>query len=194
MDQPELVMRNHGITELSAPISLGCIVIREWPRYCRKVYWTKMVQNDLIPNWNLACERPKWTKMVHFGPFWPKEVHFGPFRSANRTLAIPELWHRDVFFGVASRWPRTPFWYRDLLFGIEILHSVAQHLDRLLARTTCACFLGSQHPVNWRSKKISMPKRSKNLEQKSSGEPPVETAPRNCRFLFLVVVELVLII
>ena len=48
-------------------------------------------QNDLIPNWILAFARPKWTKMVHFGPFWPKEVHFGPFRSANRTLAIPEL-------------------------------------------------------------------------------------------------------
>ena len=28
--------------------------------------------------------------------------------------------------------------------------------------------------------------------KKSSGEPPVETAPRNCRFLSLVVVELVL--
>ena len=28
--------------------------------------------------------------------------------------------------------------------------------------------------------------------QKSSGKPPVETAPRNCRFLSLVVVELVL--
>ena len=73
--------------------------IREWPRYCRKVYWTKMVQNgpndhfgqnDLIPNRILAFARPKWTKMVHFGPFWPEEVYFGPFRSANRTLAIPE--------------------------------------------------------------------------------------------------------
>ena len=60
---------------------------REWPRYCRKVSWTKMAQNgrndhfgqnDLIPNWILACARPKWTKMVHFGPF----------RSANRTLAM----------------------------------------------------------------------------------------------------------
>ena len=41
---------------------------REWPRYCRKVYWTKMVQNghfdhfgqnDLLPNWILAFARPK---------------------------------------------------------------------------------------------------------------------------------------
>ena len=72
---------------------------RDWPRYCRKVYWTKMVQNgpndhfgqnDLIPNRILAFARPKWTKMVHFGPFWPEVVHFGPFRSANRTLAIPD--------------------------------------------------------------------------------------------------------
>ena len=49
-------------------------------------------QNDLIPNWILAFARPKWTKMVHVGPFWPEEVHFGPFRSANRTLAIPDLY------------------------------------------------------------------------------------------------------
>ena len=70
--------------------------LREWPRCCRNVYWTKMAengpndhfgQNDLIPNWILAFARPKWTKMVHFGPF---ALHFGPFRSANRTLAIPE--------------------------------------------------------------------------------------------------------
>ena len=33
---------------------------------------------------------------------------------------------------MASRWPKSPFWYRDLFFGIEILHSVVQHLDRLL--------------------------------------------------------------
>ena len=53
---------------------------REWLRYCRKVYWTKMAQhgpndhfgrNDLIPNWILAFARPFW--------------------SANRILAIPEL-------------------------------------------------------------------------------------------------------
>ena len=31
-----------------------------------------------------------------------------------------------------SRWPKSPFWYRDFFFGIEILHSVVQHLDRLL--------------------------------------------------------------
>ena len=54
----------------------------EWPRYCRKVYWTKMVQNGpndhfgqngLIPNWILAFARPKWTILVQFGlkrPFW----------------------------------------------------------------------------------------------------------------------------
>ena len=39
---------------------------REWPRYCRKVYWTKMVQHDLIPNWILAFARPKWSILVHF--------------------------------------------------------------------------------------------------------------------------------
>ena len=66
---------------------------REWPWYCRKVCWTKMVQNgpnddfgqnDLIPNWILALTRPKWTKMVQFGQFWPEEVHFGPFPEAAK--------------------------------------------------------------------------------------------------------------
>ena len=45
--------------------------LKEWPRLCKKVYWTKMVQNghssyygqnDLIPNWILA-----WYE-VHLGP------------------------------------------------------------------------------------------------------------------------------
>ena len=70
---------------------------KEWPRYCRKAYWTKMVQNgqndhfgqeDLIPNWILAFARPKWTKMVHFGPFWPKEVYFGRLRSVEDTIFV----------------------------------------------------------------------------------------------------------
>ena len=85
---------------------------REWPRYCRKEYWTKMGQNgpndhfgqnDLIPNRILAFARPKWTKMVHFGQFWPEEVHFGPFRSASRTLVIPDKqdWNPYREIGVA---------------------------------------------------------------------------------------------
>ena len=48
-------------------------------------------QNDLIPNWILAFARLTWINMVHFGPFWTEEVYFGPFRSANRTLATPDL-------------------------------------------------------------------------------------------------------
>ena len=60
---------------------------REWPRYCREVYWTKMVQNgpndhfgqnDLIPNWISAFARPKWTKMVHFGLKRTILVHSDP--------------------------------------------------------------------------------------------------------------------
>ena len=39
----------------------------------------------LIQNRILAFARP------NFGPFWPDKVHFGPFRSANRTLAIPDI-------------------------------------------------------------------------------------------------------
>ena len=79
------------------PASVEKFENREWPRYCPKVYWTETVQttilveNDLVPNWILAFAAPKWTKMVHFGPFRPEEVHLVPFRSANRTLAIPDL-------------------------------------------------------------------------------------------------------
>ena len=54
---------------------------REWPQYCRKVYWIKMVQNGpndhfgqngLIPNWILAFARPKWilVRPKWRGPFW----------------------------------------------------------------------------------------------------------------------------
>ena len=61
--------------------------VKEWPRYCRKAYWTKMVrsgqngqfgQNDFIPNGILALTRPKWTKMVHFGLKRSILAHLGP--------------------------------------------------------------------------------------------------------------------
>ena len=77
---------------------------KDWPRYCRKVYWTKMVrngqddhfgQNDLVPNRILVFARPKWTKMPQFGPFWPEEAHFGSFGSVNRTLATPDSGNRQ---------------------------------------------------------------------------------------------------
>ena len=66
-------------------------ISRAWPRYCRKVYWTTMVQNgpkdhfgqnDLIPNWILAFARqngPKWSILVHLGPptvLWQFTVQF----------------------------------------------------------------------------------------------------------------------
>ena len=53
---------------------------------------------------------------------------------------------------VVSRWPKPLFWYRDLLFGIEILHSVVQHLDRLLPGINPCVFLWPRHSVHWRSK------------------------------------------
>ena len=62
-------------------------IFREWPRYCRKVYWAKMAQNgpndhfgqnDFIPNRILAFAEPKWTKMVHFGLKRSILVHLGP--------------------------------------------------------------------------------------------------------------------
>ena len=94
---------------------------REWPRYCRKAYWTKMVQNgpnehfgqnDLIPNWILAFARPK---LVHFGPFWPEEAHFGPFRSANRTLSIPDLVRRRFGRFLGIMWETLHFGGRRFL-------------------------------------------------------------------------------
>ena len=55
------------------------------------------------------------------------------------TLTAAGIFLGASFFGVAMSflWYRGGlslffFWYRDLLFGIEILHSVVQHLDRPL--------------------------------------------------------------
>ena len=102
-ESPPPKFRGYG-SQMGQQFATGIGAIRrKKPTYCRKVYWTKMDQNgpndhfgqnDLTPNWILAFERPKWTKMVHFRQFWPDEVHFGPFRSANRTLAIPEIRRR----------------------------------------------------------------------------------------------------
>ena len=45
---------------------------------------------------------------------------------------------------MVSRWTKSPFWYRDLFFGIEIRHSVVQHLDRLLpGLNLCVLFWAS---------------------------------------------------
>ena len=49
---------------------------REWPRYCRKVYWTKMVQKwSKRPFWSKCpYSEPDFgirdTKMDPNGPFW----------------------------------------------------------------------------------------------------------------------------
>ena len=72
------------------------------------------------------------------------------------------FWYRDVFF-VVSRWPKSPFWYRDLLFGIEILHSVVQHLD-CLGINPCVLF-GPRHPVHWKSKKKKDLDTEKKIEK-----------------------------
>ena len=74
------------------------------------------------------------------------------------------FWYRDVFF-VVSRWPKSPFRYRDLFFGIEILHSVVQHLDCLLSGINqCVPFWPSTS-CKWRSKKISMPKQDQKISR-----------------------------
>ena len=64
---------------------------------CAGPKWPKMVQTTILVKMTFKwlCSELDFsireTKMDQIGPLWPKEVHFGPFRSANRTLAIPEL-------------------------------------------------------------------------------------------------------
>ena len=98
-------------------------------------------------------------------------------------------------FFVVSRWPKSSFWYRDLFFGIEILHSVVQHLDRLLPGINPCALLGPRHPVKWRSRRISIPKRrSKNLDTpKKTSRYPLKESPKNIFWEFpdLVVLNLV---
>ena len=92
---------------------------------------------------------------------------------SDHPKGVRLFWYRDVFF-VVSRWPMSPFWYRDLLFGIEISFLVSrfcilliQPLDHLLPWICLCLFVGPRHPVHWRSKQISIPKRrSKNLDTK----------------------------
>ena len=53
--------------------------------------------------------------------------------------------------------------HRELLFGIEILHSVVHHLDRLLPGINPCVLCGPRHPVNWRSMKLSGPQRRSKI-------------------------------
>ena len=71
-------------------------ILREWPRYCRKVYWTKMVQNgpndhfgqnNLIPNRILAFARPK-SILVHFG--------------LKRSILVLFIWPLSLLQGMPS--------------------------------------------------------------------------------------------
>ena len=69
------------------------------------------------------------------------------------------------FFSVVSRWPKSPFWYRDLFLDIEILHSVGQHLDRLLPGINLCLLFWASISFKLESKKMSIPeRRSKNLD------------------------------
>ena len=71
-----MVLTKGTITKARFPRSQNNMVLvvetigREWPRYCRKVYWTKVVQNG--PNEHLvkmALFRTGFqhSRMVHFG-------------------------------------------------------------------------------------------------------------------------------
>ena len=59
---------------------------REWPWYCRKVYWTKMVQTTILVKMTLFR-----TGFLHSrdqnGPFWPKEVH-DSLSGSNATALV----------------------------------------------------------------------------------------------------------
>ena len=74
----------------------------------------------------------------------------------------------EMVFFVVLRWPKSPFWYRDLFFGIEILHSVVQHLDRLLPginlcvlfwASTCCKLEVQKSRYQKEDRKISIPKK-----------------------------------
>ena len=80
-----------------------------------------------------------------------------PITWISSSKGMRLFWYRDVFF-VVSRWPKSPFWYRDLFFGIEILHSVVQHLDRLLPGINLRVLFWALTSCRLESKKMSIPK------------------------------------
>ena len=66
---------------------------------------------------------------------------------------------------MVSRWPKFLFWYRDLFFGIEILHSVVQHLDHLHPGVNlCVPFLGPRHPVIGVEEDVDTEKKLKHFD------------------------------
>ena len=95
------------------------------------------------------------------------------------------------FFGIEMSF----FWYRgglSLLFGIEISFLVSRFCILLFSiyivlflGSNCPCFFGPRHPVKWRSKKISIPKRrSKNLDtQKKTSRYQLKESPENSLLL-----------
>ena len=93
-------------------------------------------------------------------------------------------------------------WYRggrSLLFGIEISFLVSRFCILLFSiyivlflGSTCLCFFGPRHPVKWRSKKISIPKRRpKNLDTlKKTSRYQLKESPDVKGLLILVIREL----
>ena len=60
---------------------LWIIQTREWPRYCRKVCWSKMVRTAIFRTGfeHLRDQNgPKWSILVHFGLKRSILVHLGP--------------------------------------------------------------------------------------------------------------------
>ena len=89
------------------------------------------------------------------------------------------------FFVVSSR-PKSPFWYRDLFLGIEILHSIAHHLPRLLPGINWCMLFWASTSCKLEVKEISIPKRrSKNLDTPTKTsryqlkESPLKTISQN---------------
>ena len=101
------------------------------------------------------------------------------------------FWYRAVFFTV-SRWPKSPFWYRDLFFGIEILHSVVQHLDRLLARinqcllfwasTSCRLEVKEDLDTEKKIRKSRYPKKDISIPTKRVTRPKIGSFRTFARF------------
>ena len=67
----------------------------EWPRHCRKVFHTNMVQNlKTVKTTILVNMTLLWTRLQHSrdqnGPCGPTEVQYGSFGSAKRTGVTPD--------------------------------------------------------------------------------------------------------
>ena len=71
----------------------------------------------------------------------------------------------EMSFVVVSRWPKSAFWYRDLFWGYRDSAFCCSASRSTSSSDQPVRVFWPQHPVRWRSQRISIPKRrSKNLK------------------------------